>query len=129
MTTKGIEDKQKVRLANKATLQLAQQARQAAQQAANARKNAGNRNKLHHYRPGTVALHEIQRYHKSTKLLVRKLPFQRLFGEIAQDLKTDLHFQANAIMALQEVSESYLVGLMEDTNLCPVLTKHVTIMP
>merc|ERR1712098_313835 len=46
--------------------------------------------KPHRYRPGTVALREIRRYQKSTELLIRKLPFQRLVREIAQDFKTDL---------------------------------------
>ena len=32
-------------------------------------------------------------------------------------------------MALQEASESYLVSLMEDTNLCAIHAKCVTIMP
>ena len=53
------------------------------------------------YRPGTVALREIRRYQKSTELLIRKLPFNRLVREIAQDFKTDLQFQAQAILALQ----------------------------
>ncbi|CAI9555309.1 unnamed protein product, partial [Staurois parvus] len=48
--------------------------------------------KPHRYRPGTVALREIRRYQKSTELLIRKLPFQRLVREIAQDFKTDLRF-------------------------------------
>ena len=60
----------------------------------------------------------ITRYQKSTELLIRKLPFQRLVREIAQDFKTDLRFQSSAVMALQEASEAYLVGLFEDTNLC-----------
>lgn len=53
------------------------------------------------FRPGTVALREIRRYQKSTELLIRKLPFQRLVREIAQDFKTDLRFQSAAIGALQ----------------------------
>lgn len=81
------------------------------------------------YRPGTVALREIRRYQKSTELLIRKLPFQRLVREIAQDFKTDLRFQSSAVMALQEASEAYLVGLFEDTNLCAIHAKRVTIMP
>ena len=81
------------------------------------------------YRPGTVALREIQRYQKTTELLIRKLPFNRLVREIAQDFKTDLCFQATAIIALQEASEAYLVGLFEDTNLCTIHAKRVTIMP
>uniref|UniRef100_A0A671PEC1 Histone H3 n=1 Tax=Sinocyclocheilus anshuiensis TaxID=1608454 RepID=A0A671PEC1_9TELE len=61
-----------------------------------ARKSApatGGVKKPHRYRPGTVALREIRRYQKSTELLIRKLPFQRLVREIAQDFKTDLRFQ------------------------------------
>ena len=85
--------------------------------------------KPHRYRPGAVALKEIRRYQKSTELLIRKLPFQRLVREIAQDFKHDLHFQSSAIVALQEAAESYLVGLFEDTNLCAIHAKRVTIMP
>ena len=91
--------------------------------------SAGGVKKPHGYRPGTVALREIRRYQKSTDLLIRKLPFQRLVREIAQDIKTDLRFQSSAIMALQEASEAYLVGLFEDTNLCAIHAKRVTIMP
>ena len=59
---------------------------------------------------------------QSTELLIRKLPFQRLVREIAQDFKTDLRFQSSAVMALQESAEAYLVSLFEDTNLavCPL---------
>ena len=85
--------------------------------------------KAHRFRPGTVALREIRRYQKSTDLLIRKLPFQRLVREIAQDYKTDLRFQAASIHALQEATEDYLVGLFEDTNLCAIHAKRVTIMP
>ena len=81
------------------------------------------------YRPGTVALREIRKYQKSTELLIRKLPFQRLVREIAQDFKTDLRFQSSAVLALQEAAEAYLVGLFEDTNLCAIHAKRVTIMP
>ena len=85
--------------------------------------------KPHRYRPGTVALREIRKYQKSTELLIRKLPFQRLVREIASIFKSDLRFQSSAILALQEASESYLVGLFEDTNLCAIHAKRVTIMP
>ena len=97
-----------------------------------ARKSApatGGVKKPHRYRPGTVALREIRRYQKSTELLIRKLPFQRLIREIAQDFKTDLRFQSSAVLALQEAAEAYLVGLFEDTNLCAIHAKRVTIMP
>ena len=81
------------------------------------------------YRPGTVALREIRRYQKSTDLLVRKLPFQRLVREIAQDFRADLRFQGSAILALQEAAEAYLASLFEDTNLCAIHAKRVTVMP
>jgi histone H3 len=85
--------------------------------------------KKHRYRPGTVALREIRTYQKSTELLMRKLPFQRLVREIAQDYKSDLRFQSAAILALQEAAEAYLTGLFEDTNLCAIHAGRVTVMP
>jgi len=81
------------------------------------------------YRPGTVALREIRRYQKSTSLLLRKLPFQRLVRELAQDFRPDFRFKSQALTALQEASEAYLVGLFEDTNLCAIHGKRVTISP
>ncbi len=94
-----------------------------------ARPQAGGVKKPHRYRPGTVALREIRKYQRSTELLIRKLPFQRLVREIAQDFKTDMRFQSHALLALQEASEAYLIGLFEDTNLCAIHAKRVTIMP
>jgi histone H3/H4 len=156
----------------------------------------------HRRKPGTLALKEIRQYQKSTELLIRKAPFQRLVREIASVLKANLmracacahvaparardkqrstrraarrvaqfscaaarrgaaagrwaherravsftsrsdqhacalplstqaevRFQPNAVLALQEASEAYLVGLFEDTNLCAIHAKRVTIMP
>jgi histone H3 len=97
-----------------------------------ARKSApvsGGVKKPHRYRPGTVALRDIRKFQKSTELLIRKLPFQRLVREIATEYKSDLRFQSQAVLALQEASEAYLVGLFEDTNLCAIHAKRVTIMP
>ena len=97
-----------------------------------ARKSApapGGIKKPHRYRPGTVALREIRKYQKSTEFLIRKAPFQRLVREITQAHKGDLRFQSSALGASQEASEAYLVGLFEDTNLCAINAKRVTIMP
>lgn len=80
------------------------------------------------YKPGAVALREIRRYQKSTELLIRKLPFQRLVKEIASEFKAELRFQSSAVLALQEASEAFLVGLFEDTNLLAIHAKRVTIM-
>ncbi|KAF8164883.1 histone H3 [Crassisporium funariophilum] len=85
--------------------------------------------KKHRFRPGTAALRDIRRFQKSTQLLIRKLPFQRLVREIAQDYKTDLRFRGPAVLALQEAAEAYLVGLFEDTQLSAIHAKRVTIMP
>jgi histone H3 len=85
--------------------------------------------KPHRYRPGTVALREIRRYQKSTELLLRKLPFQRLVRELAQDIRSELRFQSSAIEALQQASEAYLTGLFEDTNLIAIHAKRCTIFP
>jgi histone H3 len=114
--------------------------------------------KPHRFRPGTVALREIRKYQKSTELLIRKLPFQRLTREIANEVLAakqrdlyvnvdgmdmrrpeakgcrtehicDLRFQATSVMALQEAAEAQLIGVLEDTNLCAIHAKRVTIMP
>ena len=89
----------------------------------------GGVKKPYRYRPGTVALREIRKYQKSTEMLIRKLPFQRLVREIAEGFKLDVRFQSTALLALQEASEAYLVSLFEDTNLCAIHAKRVTIMP
>jgi histone H3 len=81
------------------------------------------------FRPGTVALREIKKYQKSTELLIRKLPFQRLVREVYSVYRSDLRFQHSSIQALQEAAESYLIGLFEDSNLCAIHAKRVTILP
>ena len=103
--------------------------------------------KPHRFKPGAVALREIRRYQHSTKLLIRKLPFQRLVREISQDYALGIRFQTSAVLALQvrttsktetiklnyichlqEAVEAYLVGLFEDTHLCALHARRVTIM-
>jgi len=117
--------KQTARQSTGAKAPIKQLASKAARNSAPA---TGGVKKPHRYRPGTVALREIRKYQKSTDLLIRKLPFQRLVREIAHEYKTDLRFQSSAVLALQEAAEAYLVGLFEDTNLCAIHAKRVTIM-
>jgi histone H3 len=62
-------------------------------------------------------------------LLICKAPFQRLVRKIAEEHRNDLRFQSTAALVLQEASEAYLVGMFEDTNLCTMHAKRVTIMP
>ena len=85
--------------------------------------------KKRRFRPGTVALREIWQYQKSTDLLIRRAPFQRVIYEIMQGIRNDLRIQAAAIKGLQEAAEAYLVGLFEDSNLCAIHARWVTIMP
>ncbi|KAK9462727.1 histone-fold-containing protein [Lipomyces oligophaga] len=96
--------------------------------------------KSRRYRPGTVALREIRKYQKSTDLLIRKLPFARLVREVTLEFwsgsgdgitaaaSANVRFQSVAILALQEATEAFLVKLFEDTNLCAIHAKRVTIM-
>lgn len=85
--------------------------------------------KPHRFRPGTVALREIRKFQKTTDLLIRKLPFQRLIREIGQELKSEVRYQGSAIAAMQEAAEAYLVRLFEDVNHCAIHARRVTIMP
>ncbi|KAL5270709.1 hypothetical protein ACHWQZ_G001406 [Mnemiopsis leidyi] len=88
--------------------------------------------KKHKWRPGTVALREIRRFQKSTDLLIPRSPFLRLMREVINEVKQGpnlLRVQVGAVGALQEAAEAYLVGLFEDTNLCAIHAKRVTIMP
>ena len=94
----------------------------------------GGVRKRRRYRPGTVALREIARYQKSTELLIRKIPFQRLVREVVQDLvynKKELSFppkfQSTTILALQEASEDFLVRMFEQVNDIAITGKLVTI--
>lgn len=97
---------------------------------------AAPQKKPHRFRPGTVALREIRHYQKSTDLLLRRLPFARLVREIATDFfdgdesgnHVGLRWQSSALLALQEATEAYLVHLFEDSNLCALHAKRVTIM-
>lgn len=93
----------------------------------------GEYKRHHRYRPGTRALKDIRRYQKSTDLLIRRLPFQRLVKQICDDhfSAPDLNFrwQSSALLALQEASEAHLISIFEDANLCAIHGKRVTIKP
>jgi histone H3 len=83
------------------------------------------------YRPGTVALREIRQYQKSTALLLRKLPFRRLVREITYGLENVRanFIQREAFLVLQEATEAFMVGFMQDANLCALHAKRTTLMP
>eukprot|EP00056_Hartaetosiga_gracilis_P019432 m.14118 g.14118 ORF g.14118 m.14118 type:complete len:144 (-) comp7696_c0_seq1:332-763(-) len=93
------------------------------------KKHVQHPKKKRRYRPGTKALKEIREYQRTTDLLLRKLPFTRLVREIAHDFMRELRFRSDALLALQEATEAYLVALFEDTQLAALHGKRVTIMP
>ncbi|RKF65912.1 histone H3-like centromeric protein hH3v [Erysiphe neolycopersici] len=89
------------------------------------------REKKRRYRPGTLALKEIRRYQRTTDLLLSKMPFARLVREVALQVRPaeeGWRWQSQAIQALQESAEAFLIHLFEDTNLCAIHAKRVTIM-
>ena len=91
--------------------------------------STGGVKKPHRHRPGTVALREIRRHQKSTDLLLRKMPFQRVVRDIARTIRTDLRFQSTALLALQESAEAHMVSVFEDVNCCAIHAGRTTIMP
>lgn len=76
-----------------------------------------------------VALRQIIQFQRGVQLFIRKVEFQRLVREIAQDYKTDLRFQPTAILALQEAAEAYLIDTFRAANECAFHAKRVTIYP
>lgn len=89
-------------------------------------------------KPGTLALKEIKKYQSHHKhgieLLIRKAPFQRLVRQISEDFVNGnfpegIKWQASAVDALQNESESYLVGIFEDAILEAIHGKRITVMP
>ena len=89
----------------------------------------GSARRKRRFRPGTVALREIRKYQKSTKLLIRKIPFQRLVREIVYKMKDkDFKFQSTALLALQEASEGFLVNMFDQCNHIAIHGKRTTVM-
>ena len=78
---------------------------------------------------GMQALKEIQKYQKGADLLIRRVAFQRLVKEIVQKRREGLKLQSLVVLALQEAGEAFLVGLLEQANMCAIHAKWVTIMP
>ena len=114
----------KAKEAQKAAMKMkkGQQMKKTAPASGGMKEAKGRRNK-----PGTVVLREVKKYQKSTNMLLPRAPFQRLVRYITQDQNDSLRFQSSALHALQEASEAYIVGLFEDTNLCAIHAKRVTV--
>ena len=90
---------------------------------------AENAVRVSRWRPGTAALREIRKLQKGTELLIRKLPFQRLVREVAEDRKPGVRLQAGAIDSLQHTTEAMIIELFEEAQIAAIQAKRVTIMP
>ena len=125
------EEDENIRSVHQPKRVLAKKRRSHVPRFTNARKKTpvtGGVKKPHRYRPGTVALREIRKYQKSTDLLIRKMPFCRIVKEIMFEwLNCRYRIQAAAMLALQEATEAYIVGVLADANLCCIHRKRVTI--
>ena len=84
--------------------------------------------KKRRFKPGTLAFREIKKYQRTTDMLLPRASFQRLVRTICESVDHELRFRSEALVALQEATEAYLVGLFEDTNLCAIHAKRQTVM-
>ncbi|KAH7301764.1 hypothetical protein KP509_23G041500 [Ceratopteris richardii] len=77
----------------------------------------------------TKAFAEIRHYQKIAELLIPRRPFARVVKEELQRYCVGLRIQALALEALQEAAEAFLISMLEDSNLCAIHAKRVTIQP
>jgi len=94
------------------------------------RQSTGRVRRPRKFRPVTVALREIRKYQKSTELLIRKIPFQRLVREVFQSLFKTENYRVtpDSLLALQEAAEDFLVRMFEQVNDIAIHGRRVTIM-
>ena len=85
--------------------------------------------KFHRFRPGIGATKENKKYQKNSEFFIRKITFQRLVREIAQEISKDIIFKRSAILTLQEETESFIIKLFEDSNICAIHGKRIAIYP
>ena len=95
----------------------------------NAVKRSSKMRRRFRSRPGVVALREIKKLQRSTDLLVPRLPFQKVVKDICSKINQDLRFSSQGLLALQESAESFMTGLFEDSYMCTIHAKRVTLMP
>ena len=110
------------------TKQTARVSKKSAKKAGSKKAAAGGKKQMK-WRPGTVALRQIRKLQKGTDVLIRKAPFQRMIRAVANGAKSGLRWQAAACAAMQEATESYVIGVLSDANLCALHSRRVTLMP
>mmetsp|Transcript_3071 Transcript_3071/g.4702 ORF Transcript_3071/g.4702 Transcript_3071/m.4702 type:complete len:141 (-) Transcript_3071:1042-1464(-) len=93
----------------------------------------------HRYKVGISALREIRHWQKQVCQLIRTRPFQRLVRSVTREISDklqsrpeqegDYRWGAEALDAIQEAAEAYMVQIFEDANLCCIHAGRVTVMP
>ncbi|KAK3194647.1 hypothetical protein Dsin_025957 [Dipteronia sinensis] len=93
-------------------------------------KPPANQKKHRRHKPGIVALREIRQFQKSCQLLIPAASFIREVRAITYRLAPSqvTRWTAEALVALQEASEDFLVSLFNDAMLCAIHAKRVTLM-
>ncbi|CAF2052422.1 unnamed protein product [Brassica oleracea var. botrytis] len=91
---------------------------------------SSNKKKTFRYKPGTVALREIRHFQKTTKLLIPAASFIREVRSVTQIFAPPdvTRWTAEALMAIQEAAEDFLIGLFSDAMLCAIHARRVTLM-
>jgi histone H3 len=101
----------------------------AKKEARSPRASASGTKRQHRWRPGTVALREVRKYQSTTDMLIQRAPFRRLVREIVTTFKDTIRMSSSALEAIQEATESYIVSVLGDANLCTIHAKRVTLFP
>ncbi|CAD5205847.1 unnamed protein product [Bursaphelenchus okinawaensis] len=75
-----------------------------------------------------LVLREIRRLQNSTNLLVPRAAFLRVVRRVTATIKSEMKYKVEAIFALQEATEAFIVQLLEDANLLAHHSRRVTLM-
>lgn len=81
------------------------------------------------YRPNNLCLKEIRRYARGPDMCIRRIAFQQVVKDITWEIDSTYKFHTQALLAIQEAAEAYMIGLFEDCNLCAGHARRVTIYP
>ncbi|XP_026288585.1 uncharacterized protein LOC113213387 [Frankliniella occidentalis] len=91
--------------------------------------SGGMSRRSYHFKNGSRALKEIKFLQRTTNLLIPKASFCRLVKEIINEMShNQFRIQSLALSALQEAVEMYIVQFFEDSLLCSLHAKRVTLM-
>ncbi len=83
--------------------------------------------KKRRYKPGTVTLRTIKKLQKGTNQLLQKAPVQRSIRRIAKEFDPTCRMTPDALFAIQEATEAYIISVMEDCQMCAVHAKRVSV--